>query len=914
MEPDETLTDEMEQDETSTEEQDESLTIEPDETLTIIKRQASCIGSCTELFKHHGPQWNSGTDMGTTLLLACNTGETEAVKFLFNHGLQDYCTSDGNSALMVACCAGHIEVVQGILDYMYKLDVQKEQPTMQIIKGHTEVVKVLLDHIHGEEVNKQNNGGETALMLACCIGCDKVVKLLLEHNANVNTQSNVGMSALMPACLTGHTEIARLLLSYGAIVDMQDNDGHHALKIACIVGQYEIAQILVHHGTQVNLTDNSKFSLTCLEEASDRGYTEIVKLLIDYGAKINFTRAHSDLPRSALLLASFGGHTDIVSLLLHHGAQAQVQFLGMEISVLLSAICAGHTDVVKILLDQGALQNSGDIPIILSARLAGSNETAKRLYKGILSSRFMKEYLSEFTESDKDELDKIHSTMATSSAKEQFQMVSLLKDHGAKDSWLADILEEILDLELLPEERKDIEDECILLAAIVAGDIETTTNLLDFQESDDAIVSPLFMAILTENPETLKSFFEKSIEHFRTLISLDIALPVFPKLALESDIIDDLIDDLMCSFVTSSVDGHAEVLKTVINRGADVNGLFSDGLSPLIVASLVGHIETVKVLLDHGAQVNMQGSNGLSALIVASFKGNSEIVQCLLLHDAEFNMPDNDGNSALLCASLTGNQYFLQSFSDLSAFTASQKDYINTVKLLLSHGAKDLENNNGQSAQIVASSYGNIDIVKVLLDHGNPVEAAALEIAQNRNHVEVAEMLSNYCSGSVRMSRDSSPDPEFVLSSIKKLLEEYFTEIRKLLEKEIQLPVLEQMVRQMRQIADDTDEIKQLLLSILTQTKSKLFTTNKDLKINTVLKELYPLASEWQNIGLFLEIEVGQLKIIEIDYRMAKDCLREVIREWFKMIDPPPSWENLVEAVEYIDQSKAYDIKMKYCT
>ena len=55
-----------------------------------------------------------------------------------------------------------------------------------------------------------------------------------------------------------------------------------------------------------------------------------------------------------------------------------------------------------------------------------------------------------------------------------------------------------------------------------------------------------------------------------------------------------------------------------------------DRWSALMIASHDGHTEVVKLLLDKGAQVNMQGKDGGSALMIASQNGHTEVVKLLL--------------------------------------------------------------------------------------------------------------------------------------------------------------------------------------------------------------------------------------------------------------------------------------------
>lgn len=75
-----------------------------------------------------------------------------------------------------------------------------------------------------------------------------------------------------------------------------------------------------------------------------------------------------------------------------------------------------------------------------------------------------------------------------------------------------------------------------------------------------------------------------------------------------------------------------------------------------------------------------------------------------------------------------------------------------------------------------------------------------------------------------------------------------------------------------------------------------------------LLKKLMPLASEWHNIGTLLGISEGELDAIRKENNRERDCLREMVKAWLRIVDPEPTWEGLAEAVRVIDQKKAQDI------
>ncbi|MEM9484993.1 MAG: ankyrin repeat domain-containing protein [Cyanobacteria bacterium P01_F01_bin.116] len=116
-----------------------------------------------------------------------------------------------------------------------------------------------------------------------------------------------------------------------------------ALIEATLAGDVEDVRQLLEQGTNPNLVYHTNTALTY---AARDGFTEIARLLIDYGADVNWIDGEGVTP---LILASFKDHIDLVRLLLAHGADVTVRDQWNR-TALDYALRRGETDPIVQLL------------------------------------------------------------------------------------------------------------------------------------------------------------------------------------------------------------------------------------------------------------------------------------------------------------------------------------------------------------------------------------------------------------------------------------------------------------------------------------------------------------------------------------------------------------------------------------
>ena len=153
----------------------------------------------------------------------------------------------------------------------------------------------------------------------------------------------------------------------------------------------EAVRSLLQRGADPNAADTGRDSLTALMFAAKNGQTEVVKLLLDSGAKVN-TRAK--LPPigdrgfvldgvTALWAGAFSGNAAVVKMLMERGADIHaLDSRGASVMLI-----AGSNEVVQLFLDRGLDINARDVDgltllIISAAALRREPDVAFLLRNG----------------------------------------------------------------------------------------------------------------------------------------------------------------------------------------------------------------------------------------------------------------------------------------------------------------------------------------------------------------------------------------------------------------------------------------------------------------------------------------------------------------------------------------------------
>ncbi|XP_070553325.1 LOW QUALITY PROTEIN: ankyrin-3-like, partial [Ptychodera flava] len=354
-----------------------------------------------------GADINIRNSRGDTFLhRAASWGHYDVADYLITTGIEscdiDSLNQNHETPLHRAVSYNHIDIAQLLLHNGADPNVLDRYGTsllhLAIANSYTNLVDLLLQTVPSLILN---GDGYAPLHMACMNNDAGTVRALLRHSADVNIRERqTQQTPLHISVDRGHEGIVSYLCRCGADTNLRDRFGFLPLVLAVAHNDEAIVQILTQHGSSVNaaiperphsMEENHAQSehadqgfennfrrsqkarnqkLTALHLAAENGYSNIVKILVESGARID---AKDIIGRTPFHMAATKGKLEVVKYFVHKGI-----FLDMVTNknntCLHLAAKGSHLGVVKYLLKRGAGANALTMSLQTPLHLAACQE------------------------------------------------------------------------------------------------------------------------------------------------------------------------------------------------------------------------------------------------------------------------------------------------------------------------------------------------------------------------------------------------------------------------------------------------------------------------------------------------------------------------------------------------------------
>ena len=335
----------------------------------------------------------------------------------------------------------------------------------------------------------------------------------------------------------------------------------------------KVSRLLLLAGADPNTRTDQLESAAVLSVHSKLGHTEMVSLLLEFGAEPGLTNGGG---QTALCWASAEGHLEAVQLLLQCGAELSHRDEA-GLSCVVRAARAGHVAVLELLLSH--LPHHSDLAALLSQAILHSQPAVTDI-------------LLDLPQLSLDSQDAV-SGLTPLEAAVHTGHVGLVREILKRGARLGDEV-------LLAAERGHREVAELLMAE--GAKVDTR---------DGRGRTGLMLAAAGGHLALLE-----------TLVGLGAGLE-------EAD------QEGLTPLTHAVISGQTNIAEWLLNRGVNVNTLDCYNRSPLDVAIYQGQSSMVETLLDGGANIEQPDSKGIKPLDRVIAHGNTEILSVFLRKGAK---------------------------------------------------------------------------------------------------------------------------------------------------------------------------------------------------------------------------------------------------------------------------------------
>jgi ankyrin repeat protein len=617
--------------------------------------------------------------------------------------------------------------------------------------SNVEQVRQLLNS--GVDASSKNVKGQHPLVLASSIGNLDIVKALLAAGTDVNAKSGIAKSpkfnpTISVSSIPGNASLGEMISEaledapvqakgfYAGFTQFVDafSDEKNVSSASTNEQQNSSQDEGVEFDEEENFDEGGE--KTALIAAIASGHVEIVKTLLNAGAEVNPKTWYDDIP---LVFAAQKGQAEIVRALIDAGANFN---LGFDFTPLYEAATEGHSEVVKILIEAGADVNQTDEDghtALMAAAYEGHLEVVKLLVEAGADVNAWGQGATPLLRA------------ATGGQQEVYDYLYPLVSEDIRKYGEKEIGKGVKRKERL--QKKDVED---FIDAAMMGNIEAVKAAIEAGIDINAIGS---------NGETALMYAAHyvHIPVVQALIDAGAELDILS----EEDGLGEGKTALMHVAESFFATGkRAEVVKMLVEAGANINLKGKEGHTALMCAAMAGYADSTQALIEAGADLDAKDDNGNTAMMLAEGDRHPKIVRLLKqagaseegMNEITLIRAAYDGNVEHVRALIQAGADVNHRMNSTALCNAALRGHDEIVRMLIEAGA-DVNKRASEgyfNPLLHAASQGYLDIVRALVEAGADVNARvedycnALEYAElgmmkghhkGRQHAEVIELL-----------------------------------------------------------------------------------------------------------------------------------------------------------------------------
>ncbi|KIX98300.1 uncharacterized protein Z520_05601 [Fonsecaea multimorphosa CBS 102226] len=628
----------------------------------------------------------------------------------------------------------------------------------------------------------------TRLHTVAWFGLVEIARDLLVGSVNLNARAYENFTPLHMAAERGHTQMVSLLLQAGAEVSPRTFEEETPLHIAAGAGHHSVVQVLIDAGADCNDCMPSG-RLSPLHVALEYGHIDVARVLIENGADVSQKHVYTE--RTPLIQAVEHGHEALVLLLLNNGADISAAQKG-GLTALHAAARSGQDRLVEMLISRGSdvsIQGEGgETALHYAARFGYDRLVEMLILRGIDISIQDKEgktalhHAAENENGDDSVVEMLISRGIDISIQDKEGKTALHYVAGWGQAGLAQLL--------LKSEANPLTE-----------DNEGTTAIHEAAMHKQEEVLKLLLEHVGKGNET-----ERWLATTRLREAVDQAKKGEVRSLLEKGADPNFWENSWVSLLhLAIVREDADVLQLLLTNQANVSVKDYCGRTALHWAAFRNYDVGVRLLLEHGADTQATDDYGITPLHFAAAYGSASVVKRLLDNGSLLNAKDKKEQTALAWFFrpdlLSWNPHMIRKNDLLPEEEREDEEqrarrYPDILDLLIEKGA-DLneplptwntilllaaeswprfarvpliqraleagadvaeQNEDGKSALYLAAVGGDVEAVRLLLEHGaDPNQrnkrnkfgpgdhdehgTTALHEAAQRGNVEMARLL-----------------------------------------------------------------------------------------------------------------------------------------------------------------------------